>query len=333
MKIAQVAAIKENKASGLSFSIPNLIKGFKAIGIQCDLINLNNKDLDISALSSYNIVVLNSFFLLQYLKILVLVKKKIKIIVTPRGAFSSRNHYSLKKRIYSFLYFFIIKFRNLDVSIHYLTERERELSRFINFPSFVCGNSIQGDDILRLTDLRKKDLDTITITYIGRFIPEIKGLDKLINQVILDQTIIRGRKIQINLYGPNSPYKTYLERLCKEKNILDIIFFKGEVFGEKKEEVLRNTDFHILTSRSEGYPMSVLESLAKGIPQILSEGTNLLSDLEHYNFGVGFDKEVFTKISALNPQDYHLMCVNALKYSEMHCVSNIAKKTFEGYLK
>ena len=41
-----------------------------------------------------------------------------------------------------------------------------------------------------------------------------------------------------------------------------------------------NSDMFILTSRHEGFPMSILEALSYGLPVLITKGTNM-TDLVH----------------------------------------------------
>ena len=49
----------------------------------------------------------------------------------------------------------------------------------------------------------------------------------------------------------------------------------GQIYGEDKYKVLDSSDIMVLTSRSEGMPMVVLEALSFGCPCIVSEATNM----------------------------------------------------------
>ena len=60
----------------------------------------------------------------------------------------------------------------------------------------------------------------------------------------------------------------------KKENSAEIIF-TGEVFGEKKQDLLRSADAFILPSYSEGMPMSVLEAWAYGLPVLMTPECNL----------------------------------------------------------
>jgi len=53
------------------------------------------------------------------------------------------------------------------------------------------------------------------------------------------------------------------------------VLFHGSAFGEKKDDLLRSADAFILSSFSEGLPMSVLEAWAYGVPVLMTQECNL----------------------------------------------------------
>ena len=69
-----------------------------------------------------------------------------------------------------------------------------------------------------------------------------------------------------------------------KRGLRDQISFPGWVRGEEKERLLRESDLLLLPSHAEGFPMSIIEGMAYGlpivaskvggIPQIVSEGEN-----------------------------------------------------------
>src|SRR5690606_3442020 len=265
------------------------------------------------------------------LLILFRLPQKSLVIITPRGAFTLKNKNILKKRIYSLLYFSIAKIKRHRLKVHYLTASEFDNSRFKNLPSFVVGNSIMKDSI-SMKSTRQYSKDGINVIFMGRFNTYIKGLDLLCDHIRRFQSFYESKNIQFNLYGPDSKDKNEI-RDYLANNGIENVFIHPPVYGEEKVRVIDKADFHILTSRSEGFPMSVLETLARGCPQILSEGTNMLPLLEENKFGFVFDDDLVTKISELDSDGYLKMTHNAIECAEEHSSKNIALKTFNEYIR
>jgi len=335
-RILQVGMIREDRTSGLSFSIPSLLRGFEKNGIEIDYLNIKENGLRLSVgdlvLKSYDIVVFHSFFIIQHLFVLLKLKRGTKVIVTPRGAFTNETTFIFRKKLFSFLFLKLIKMRNLNLRIHYLTQNEKIKSRFQEFPNFVIGNSIDRES-LGVSKTLRRGLDRgLKIVYMGRFHTYIKGLDQLIAHILKFKESYSNANIEFAFYGPDSNDRREFVRAINNSAITNV-FIREPVYGKRKEEVLEQADFHILTSRSEGFPMAVLESLAKGCPQILSQGTNMLPLLEEYQFGVEFNDNLFSYLSNLTDDIYCKLSQNAIECARIHSNENIARKTYQEYLK
>lgn len=335
MKILHFGSVAKNKASGLSFSIPNLIKSqnsYKNKEVAFLFNTKIKKNISRTELKKYNIIVLHSYFIPLYLRVLMIVPRKTKIIICPRGAFSQQNKFVTKKHIYTFFYFSIIKLRKLNVSIHFLTEGERNRSRFRCNNDFILGNTIQiKNETEKINELGSKFYNG-NIVYIGRFSSHIKGLDLLFELILENKELLEANNIRFDFYGPNSPDKELFMKLVNENNLSIIRFFEG-VFNDEKNSVMRKAKFHILNSRSEGFPMSVLESSSFYTPQLLSGGTNLKETMINRNFGLAMDEDVFEKIISLSFIEYKEMALQAYNFALDHSLDNIGEKSLIYYFK
>lgn len=337
MKILHLASVFPNKASGLSFSVPNLI-GAQNKSFKKELAVLYNTKNGFSIkreeLEQYNILVLHSFFIPGYLKLLLLLPKKIKVVICPRGAFSKSNNYALKKHLYAGLYFSILKFRGLKYAIHFLTPSEKNRSRFNTANDFVVGNCLSVSEIV-IEDIKnhiKKKYESKTIVYIGRFSKHIKGLDILFELLKANKIKVEKNKIKFKFYGPDSVDKQALIHFTEKEN-LGFVSFYDAVFDEEKEKVYSEAMFHILNSRSEGFPMSVIESTAFYTPQILSVGTNLQDFMKYFGFGIESEKLDIDYLKKLDFETYSQLCLNARAFAEKHDESVIGEETLEMYLR
>ena len=78
--------------------------------------------------------------------------------------------------------------------------------------------------------------------------------------------------------------KTELQSIINECGLSKIVRFEGWVSGDKKVELLNNTDVFILPSYTEGLPISILEAMSYrlpvistpvgGIPEVVRDGEN-----------------------------------------------------------
>lgn len=102
------------------------------------------------------------------------------------------------------------------------------------------------------------------IGYLGQLIQR-KGLDILFQAVaMLDKNI----KWKLVLVG-DGDYKKQLEDLAEALNISDSVHFFG--FKQNRLEFLKGFDVFVLSSRLEGIPRCLMESMAAGIPVIASK--------------------------------------------------------------
>jgi glycosyltransferase involved in cell wall biosynthesis len=89
-----------------------------------------------------------------------------------------------------------------------------------------------------------------------------------------------------------------IRTLASSLGILDRVSFTGLVQGEEKVRLLHSADVFVLPSFSEGLPMSVLESLACGVPVVVTRESNV-SDLTADGAGWECDASVDSLAEAL----------------------------------
>ena len=209
-------------------------------------------------------------------------RNNIPYVVVPRGSLTiaSRNNSKwLKKRIAHWLFF--DRFLRKSAAIQYLTSREAEMSTPNDLNSFIMPNGIC------LPERRKSKFsaNSILCVFIGRLDIYTKGLDILISALASIRSEIKANHLILNLYGPINKDYSELQKSIQENNLDDVVFLKGEISGKQKEEVLMESDVFILTSRTEGHPMGLIEALSYGMPSLVSKGTNMAKEIEQTNSG------------------------------------------------
>jgi glycosyltransferase involved in cell wall biosynthesis len=105
------------------------------------------------------------------------------------------------------------------------------------------------------------------ILYLGRLHPK-KGLSYLITA--WRQVANERPDWALRIIGPDEGgHRAQLEKLVQEQGVPRVIF-DGPVYGVEKALALRNANLFVLPTQNENFGIAVAESLAAGIPAIVS---------------------------------------------------------------
>ena len=81
---------------------------------------------------------------------------------------------------------------------------------------------------------------------------------------------------ELSLCHHKIPVSEWLSTSSKDPSLaLNSVLFVGPVYGDQKDSLLRQADAFILSSFSEGLPMSVLEAWAYELPVLMTEQCNI----------------------------------------------------------
>lgn len=121
---------------------------------------------------------------------------------------------------------------------------------------------------------------TMRLTFLGKIMPE-KGIYDLLEVIFENKDLYNG-KIHLSIGGNGETAQ--LQQYISSRGLENIVTFVGWVNGEKKEELLNDTDVYVLPSYYEGLPISILEAMAHGkaiisttvggIPEIVKDDEN-----------------------------------------------------------
>lgn len=241
--------------------------------------------------------------LLQLIYSLVAITLKLVFCRSIRIVHIHTASYNSFKR--SALFIFIAKFFKRKVVIHIHGGGFKEY--YEKNTSFVRRNLLKCDTIVALTGYwkeyfnglgfenvaivpnivdslvvqdRKYNDGKIHILYLG-LITKAKGIYDLLDVINEYKTEFENK---ITLHVGGNGETTTIQNIIKEQNLSDIVKFEGWVSGEKKVELLNNTDIFILPSYTEGLPISILEAMSYklpvistpvgGIPEVVKDGEN-----------------------------------------------------------
>lgn len=209
-------------------------------------------------------------------------KKKLhaKTIITPRGMLDpwaiKNSHW---KKVIAGWFFENENLRNADC-IHALNHSEYESIRAYGLvnPVAIIPNGFNIPKEVEYDRNKEKKV----LLFIGRIHPK-KGIAELLeglqivkydNPGILDH-------LQVRIAGWDQMGHTdELKAKCSEYGLNEVVSFIGPVLGKDKENELCKADAFVLTSFSEGLPMSVLEAWAYKLPVIMTDQCNLPDGFE-----------------------------------------------------
>lgn len=137
------------------------------------------------------------------------------------------------------------------------------------FPNAIDTESYRFNLQSRVRIRDQEDLNnSFVILHIGRFSKEKNHafLLKVFHEIVLE-----NKKAVLLLLGDGERYEEVKERVDKDKYISDRVRFLG--YRNNVADFLQASDVFVLPSTVEGFPVSVVEAQASGIPCVVSEAT------------------------------------------------------------
>ncbi len=134
--------------------------------------------------------------------------------------------------------------------------------------------------------------------WLGRFDPEHKGLDLLLDAIDL---LPVSQRPDLRLHGPDwRGKKTLVERWIAERKLGEWVSVGDAVYGEEKRNLLKRSSGFVYPSRWDACPNSVLESVGMGVPTLVtpyplgrflsSKGGALLAEADRRDLAEGLSR-------------------------------------------
>lgn len=353
MIVLHVAPVSNKKATGLNYSIPKLIEALHYNGLHVALLTISSdyshdypfsvftfKSLGLipkvdnlpAPFDKPDLIVFHSTYIYKQALLAYNAKQyAIPYIITPRGGMTvgAQKKKWIKKKLGNLL--FLNHMVKHAAAIHCLTENEATDVRNWKDDVFIVGNGIDLPSQLA----QPGNHDPLHIIFIGRLDIFHKGLDLLIEACNFAKDALYQANAKVEIYGPGDT--SDLMKLVDKYEINDIVYCKGPIYGEDKEQVYLNADIFVHTSRFEGHPISVLEALSYGIPCILTPGTNV--NIEIAEAGAGWSVEqnssdIANGIRQALQSDLNHMSKKAQAFAiSAYSWDKIAQKTVQNYNK
>lgn len=156
--------------------------------------------------------------------------------------------------------------------------------------------------------------------YIGRLAIDYKGMDRMIRAY----AICRSKGVnppKLILGGPDfQGGKAILEKMISELGLEKHVEFVGPVNGPaEKAALLRRASLFLHTSRSEAFPLAILEAMAHGVPVLVTPGTNFADMVNQNGLGYGTgdsDEEIAAAMASVKIEDAPAMGLRARRLVE-----------------
>lgn len=303
MNIIHVASLGYNKANGMNVVIPQHVEAQSQYA-NVALYNIANVDIQLTSTASLlnrtsyphfdirkfpepfcrpDLIVFHGIYIREYISIASrLCRIGIPYVVVPHGSFTEVALAQKAFKKYWAHKLFFDKMVNNAIAIQYLSEKERQNSRFKR-AAFVSPNGVTMPD----WNVNSKDFsEPKKMVYVGRKHIEIKGLDCLLDACEMASDTLRRENVKIELYGPDRKGSfAEIDRMIEQRSLQGIVSNLPGVFDKKKREVLKGAHVFLLTSRSEGHPVSALEALSFGVPLLATPGTGMCEEIKENECG------------------------------------------------
>ena len=125
----------------------------------------------------------------------------------------------------------------------------------------------------------------IIVGTVGRLVP-IKGLEYFVKA---SKIILEENSDMLFVIGGEGPQKKFLKELCKEMRIIDFYYFPG--FVDDVYSLISSFKIFVISSLHEGFPSSLLEAMALGIPTVSTKVGGISEIIQDNENGVLVEPE------------------------------------------
>ncbi|KZN37373.1 hypothetical protein N474_06680 [Pseudoalteromonas luteoviolacea CPMOR-2] len=317
-KVLNIADVKPNyKVGGLNSMVNQLVDALESLHYDSQLLYFRGTASKSSQTqykglielfkllrkNKFDVVIIHSIYHPLYPFIAMLVKiSGATLFIQSHGSLTENafNKPSLKKLIYKPLISAMLK-----ISDKFIFSNESEFSHSI----------IKGSDkvkyIPNLINFVPQDVDYSPngnkLVFLGKVDFYYKGIDRMLEG--LAELKARGLHAELDIYGYGENKDLSFEEMVEqdpsiiqllaridELNLSKSVFFKGLLDPVNRRSLASHYDALVLFSSSEAMPLVISESLAEGLPVLISKETNMGSYVDKFNCGLVLKENVAATI-------------------------------------
>jgi len=230
-----------------------------------------------------------------------------KVVLAPRSGFII-NDLNNKPKLSKFIKFafkksdFVVCQSNSWKLLFEEASNEKNDKKYI-----VIENMIDYEKYAHLPIKYPRENQIINILFLS-WVTRSKGIYELLDAAILLKN--DGFHFKITIGGKGEDFNS-VERVIYSSNMSDFVSLEGWIVGDEKLKALSESDIYVLPTYFEGYPNSLMESMASSKACIGTNVGSIPDIIKHQVNGLIIEKE--------NPQALYL----ALKYLITHPVERV----------
>lgn len=173
----------------------------------------------------------------------------------------------------------------------------------------------------------------VRLVSVGRLHKD-KGFDKAIHAI--KYTLSDYTDVHLTIIGDGDE-KEHLHNLIKSLNLDRNVSLIGSIPHTKIPKYLENSSIYLMTSRTEGFPLVILEAMAIGLPIISTPVGSIDEIINQYNNGIIISTDKLSSISDAikkltdDPEYYSTCSINSIIASKEYSWERVAKKYIQVY--
>ncbi|GIU70082.1 MAG: hypothetical protein KatS3mg002_1318 [Candidatus Woesearchaeota archaeon] len=210
------------------------------------------------------------------IKPLIVAKKlNVKTIIAPRGMLGAGALAikPIRKKIFLKTFNFFNLYKNVAWHATDQTEKNEINHHIKNLSKVFIIPNMPVKPKLYILDSKNKNENKLKLVYISR-VSKKKNLNFIL-EILYEEKFLKN--IELDIWGPieDETYFNLSKRLIAKinKESLNKVSYKGNLKWNEIESCLMNYDFFILPTLHENFGHSIFESIAVGVPVLISDNT------------------------------------------------------------